>query len=123
MKGWNKRATCRFHLASYQDSIHDCHITVGLNGYHFGAMVGQVQQSSHPCPSRVYHLFGKDMGMEGEVLVMTKGKKGVSAICGHQSALEMLEGLSELKGWSNYSGDWSAQVQRESPTKIWLNLP
>ena len=43
--------------------------------------------------------------MEGEVLVMTKGKKGVSAICGHQSALEMLEGLSELKGWSNYSGD------------------
>lgn len=40
-EGWNKRATCRFHLASYQDSIHDCNITVGLNGYHFGAMVGQ----------------------------------------------------------------------------------
>jgi len=40
-EGWNKRATCRFYLGSYQDSIHDCTITVGLNGYHFGAMVGQ----------------------------------------------------------------------------------
>lgn len=40
-EGWNKRATCRFWLGSYQDSIHDCNITVGLNGYHFGAMVGQ----------------------------------------------------------------------------------
>ena len=33
---------CRFHLGEFKGSIHDCEITLGLNAYHFGAMVGQV---------------------------------------------------------------------------------
>lgn len=37
---WNQRAIAYFHLSRFDDSANDCHQTLELNPYHFGAAVG-----------------------------------------------------------------------------------
>lgn len=39
-EAWNQRAIAYFHLGRYDDSANDCHQTLELNPYHFGAAVG-----------------------------------------------------------------------------------
>ena len=39
-EAWNQRAIAFFHLERYNDSANDCHQTLELNPYHFGAAVG-----------------------------------------------------------------------------------
>lgn len=37
---WNQRAIGHFHLGHYEDSANDCHQTLEINPYHFGAAIG-----------------------------------------------------------------------------------
>jgi tetratricopeptide (TPR) repeat protein len=37
---WNQRAIAFFHIDRYEDSASDCHETLEINPYHFGAAVG-----------------------------------------------------------------------------------
>ncbi len=39
-ESWNQRAIAYFQIARYEDSANDCHQTLELNPYHFGAAVG-----------------------------------------------------------------------------------
>jgi tetratricopeptide (TPR) repeat protein len=39
-EGYNKRATVNYLLEEYDDAIKDCHSTLQLNPYHFGALSG-----------------------------------------------------------------------------------
>jgi tetratricopeptide (TPR) repeat protein len=39
-EGFNKRATVNYLLEEYDDAIKDCHSTLHLNPYHFGALSG-----------------------------------------------------------------------------------
>jgi len=39
-EAWNQRAIAYFHIDRYEDSANDCHQTLELNPYHFGAAVG-----------------------------------------------------------------------------------
>ncbi len=39
-EAWNQRAIAYFHLAEYETSASDCHQTLELNPYHYGAAVG-----------------------------------------------------------------------------------
>lgn len=39
-EAWNQRAIALFHLDRFADSAGDCHQTLELNPYHFGAAVG-----------------------------------------------------------------------------------
>ncbi len=39
-EAWNQRAIAYFNLRRYEDSANDCHQTLELNPYHFGAAVG-----------------------------------------------------------------------------------
>ena len=40
---WNQRAIAHFNLSQFKQSIHDCHQTLELNPYHFGAATGMGQ--------------------------------------------------------------------------------
>lgn len=42
-EAWNQRAIAYFSLARYADSIRDCHETLEINPYHFGAAAGMGQ--------------------------------------------------------------------------------
>jgi tetratricopeptide (TPR) repeat protein len=42
-EAWNQRAIARYCLEQYSESIHDCHQTLELNPYHFGAASGMGQ--------------------------------------------------------------------------------
>lgn len=39
-EAWNQRAIAHFSLARYAEAIHDCHQTLEINPYHFGAATG-----------------------------------------------------------------------------------
>ena len=39
-EAWNQRAIAYFHLERFRESANDCHQTLELNPYHFGAAVG-----------------------------------------------------------------------------------
>lgn len=39
-EGWNQRAISHFALEHFEDAANDCHQTLELNPYHFGAAVG-----------------------------------------------------------------------------------
>ena len=39
-EAWNQRAIAFFHIDRYEESANDCHQTLELNPYHFGAAVG-----------------------------------------------------------------------------------
>jgi tetratricopeptide (TPR) repeat protein len=39
-EAWNQRAVAYFALRRYEDAANDCHQTLELNAYHFGAAVG-----------------------------------------------------------------------------------
>ncbi len=39
-EGWNQRAIAHFALEHFEDAANDCHQTLELNAYHFGAAVG-----------------------------------------------------------------------------------
>lgn len=39
-EGWNQRAVAHFALEHFEDAANDCHQTLELNAYHFGAAVG-----------------------------------------------------------------------------------
>ncbi len=39
-EAWNQRAIAYFHMGRFEDSANDCHQTLELNPYHFGAAVG-----------------------------------------------------------------------------------
>jgi tetratricopeptide (TPR) repeat protein len=39
-EAWNQRAVAHFALRRYEDAANDCHQTLELNAYHFGAAVG-----------------------------------------------------------------------------------
>jgi tetratricopeptide (TPR) repeat protein len=39
-EAWNQRAVAHFALARFEDAANDCHQTLELNPYHFGAAVG-----------------------------------------------------------------------------------
>jgi tetratricopeptide (TPR) repeat protein len=42
-EGWNKRATIRFLVGDYENSLRDCEEVFKRNPYHFGAMAGAAQ--------------------------------------------------------------------------------
>ncbi len=42
-EAWNQRAVAYYCLGRYRDSIHDCHESLELNPYHFGAAAGMGQ--------------------------------------------------------------------------------
>ncbi len=39
-EAWNQRAIALFHMGQYEESANDCHQTLELNPYHYGAAVG-----------------------------------------------------------------------------------
>jgi tetratricopeptide (TPR) repeat protein len=39
-EAWNQRAVAQFALRRFEDAANDCHQTIELNPYHFGALVG-----------------------------------------------------------------------------------
>lgn len=39
-EGWNQRAIAHFAQSHFEDAANDCHQTLELNAYHFGAAVG-----------------------------------------------------------------------------------
>lgn len=39
-EAWNQRAIAWFHVDRYEESVCDCHQTLEINPYHFGAAVG-----------------------------------------------------------------------------------
>ena len=39
-EAWNQRAIAFFHIDRYEESANDCHQTLEINPYHFGAAVG-----------------------------------------------------------------------------------
>ena len=39
-EAWNQRAVAYFALQQFEDAANDCHQTLELNAYHFGALVG-----------------------------------------------------------------------------------
>jgi tetratricopeptide (TPR) repeat protein len=39
-EAWNQRAVAQFALRRFEDAANDCHQTLELNAYHFGAAVG-----------------------------------------------------------------------------------
>jgi tetratricopeptide (TPR) repeat protein len=39
-EAWNQRAVAYFALRQFEDAANDCHQTLELNAYHFGAVVG-----------------------------------------------------------------------------------
>jgi tetratricopeptide (TPR) repeat protein len=39
-EAWNQRAVARFALRQFEEAANDCHQTLELNAYHFGAAVG-----------------------------------------------------------------------------------
>lgn len=39
-EGWNQRAIAHFALEKFEDSANDCHQSLELNPYHFGAAIG-----------------------------------------------------------------------------------
>jgi tetratricopeptide (TPR) repeat protein len=39
-EAWNQRAIAEFALKRFEDSANDCHQTLELNAYHFGAAIG-----------------------------------------------------------------------------------
>jgi len=39
-EAWNQRAVAQFALKRFEDAANDCHQTLELNAYHFGAAVG-----------------------------------------------------------------------------------
>jgi len=39
-EAWNQRAVAHFALRRFEDAANDCHQTLELNAYHFGAAVG-----------------------------------------------------------------------------------
>jgi tetratricopeptide (TPR) repeat protein len=39
-EAWNQRAVAHFALRQFEDAANDCHQTLELNPYHFGALVG-----------------------------------------------------------------------------------
>jgi tetratricopeptide (TPR) repeat protein len=39
-EAWNQRGICHFAIEAFEDSANDCHQTIEINPYHFGAAVG-----------------------------------------------------------------------------------
>ena len=39
-EAWNQRAVAEFALRRFEDAANDCHQTLEMNAYHFGAAVG-----------------------------------------------------------------------------------
>jgi tetratricopeptide (TPR) repeat protein len=83
-EAWNQRAIAHYSLAQYQESIRDCHQTLEINPYHFGAASGMGQcylqlgnfDSALESFRRALKLNPNLEGVRASVAYLERSKKG-----------------------------------------------
>ncbi len=83
-EAWNQRAIAHYSLSQYEESIRDCHQTLEINPYHFGAASGMGQcylqlgnyDSALESFRRALKLNPNLEGVRASVAYLERSKKG-----------------------------------------------